>query len=88
MSMMRCDRCERLVDTDFEDVTENDAGVECVRCLDQRTAEAFEDYKLTKMRGDLPQQIKQAAQDIIDAGRNPTLAEPFRSFLNAISGRK
>lgn len=48
MSMMHCDKCDRLVDTDFETGDDTNEGWLCDRCLEELTEDYEEGEKATR----------------------------------------
>jgi hypothetical protein len=87
MSIMRCDGCDRNIDTDYHEMEHNDAGSWCERCQEKHFEEGM------ALAQEHQREVIQPAkdrQDIIDAGRghllNDHVGEPFRSILNKFSG--
>jgi len=91
MSMIRCDQCSGLIDTDEHPETheaESDQWI-CWRCRDKTEAYWRAEYNAASPEEKNPEKYR---QDMIDAGRghllrdepNAHVAEPFRSILNSV----
>ena len=88
MSMMRCDGCSKLIDTDDDpDCFDSEGHGFCEPCRDRHWEDGLALAAEHESEVIQPQRDR---QDIIDAGRghllNEHVAEPFRSILNKFYG--